>query len=47
MEIIPNSLEDYINFVDLTKKQKKYFKLIIFLFTDILCLLLFFVPLNT
>ena len=36
-------LEDYVNFVDLTKKQKKYFKLIIIFFAVILSLFLFFV----
>ena len=38
-----NLLEDYINFVDKTTKQKKYFKISIFLITIITVLLLFFV----
>ena len=36
-------LEDYVNFVDLTKKQNKYFQVNIILFVVILCLFLFFV----
>ena len=40
MNIKTNLLEDYVNFVDNTKKQEKYFKILIFLFMDILCLFL-------
>ena len=36
-----NLLEDYVNFVDTTKKQK-YFKIIIILFVVIISLFLFF-----
>ena len=36
-------IEEYVNFVDNTKKQNKYFKLILILFAAILCLFLFFV----
>ena len=43
MNIKTNLLEEYVNFVDNTKKQNKYFKLIITLFVVILCLILFFV----
>ena len=43
MNIETNLLEDYVNFVDLTKKQNKYFKKIIILFVVILSLFLFFV----
>ena len=35
MDIKPNLLEDYINFVDSTKKQNKDFKILIFLFAII------------
>ena len=35
-------LEEYVNFVDNTKKQNKYFKIIIILFVVILRLFLFF-----
>ena len=38
-----NLLEEYVNFVDNTKKQNKYFKLILILFVVIPCLILFFV----
>ena len=36
-------LEEYVNFDDLKKKQKRYFKIIIVLFVFILCLFLLFV----
>ena len=42
MNIKTNLLEEYVNFVDNTKKQNRYFK-IIFLIVVILCLFLFFV----
>ena len=35
-------LEDYVNFVDTTKKENKYFKIIINLFAIIMFLFLFF-----
>ena len=37
-----NLLEQYVNFVHVTKKQNKYFELIIILFMVNLCLFLFF-----
>ena len=43
MNIKTNLIEDYVDFVDLTMKQNKYFKLIIYLFVAILFLFLFFV----
>ena len=43
MNIKTNLLEEYVNFVDNTKKQNKYFKMLIILFVIILCLFLFFV----
>ena len=36
-------LEEYVNFVDLKKKQTRYPKIIIVLFVVILCLFLLFV----
>ena len=39
-------IEEYVNFVDMTKKQNKYFKINIILFMVILCLFSFFVFLN-
>ena len=44
MNIKTNLLEDYVNFVDLTKKQNKYFKIVILLFTinTVLLLILFY-----
>ena len=39
-------IEEYVNFVDTTKKHNKYLKIIIFLFVVILCLFLFFVLFN-
>ena len=38
-----NSLDEYVNFVDLTEKQNKYFEKSIILFLVILCLFSFFV----
>ena len=38
-----NILEEYVNFVDNTKKQNEYFKINIILFLVLLCLFLFFV----
>ena len=43
MNIKTNLLEEYVNFVDVTKKQNKYFKTILFVIVIIMCLLLFFV----
>ena len=43
MDIKTNLPEEYINFVDNTRKQNKNFKIIIILFVIILCLFLFFV----
>ena len=43
MNIKTSLLEDYVNFVDLTKKRNKNFKIIIVFFVVILCLFLFFV----
>ena len=43
MNIKTNLSEDYVNFVDTTKKQNKYFKTIITLIVVILGLFLFFV----
>ena len=42
MNIETNLLEEYVNFVDNTKKQNKYPKLILIFFVVILCLFLFF-----
>ena len=44
MNIKTNLLEEYVDYVDNTKKQNKYFKLILILFAVILCLFLFFFP---
>ena len=41
-----NLLEEYVNFVDNTKKQNKYFKIISILFVVILCLFFVFVLLD-
>ena len=38
-----NLLEEYVNFIDITNKQNKYFEIIISLFVIILFLFLFFV----
>ena len=46
MNIKTNLLEEYINFVDNTKKQNKYFKIILILFVVILCSILIFVLFN-
>ena len=43
MNIKTNLREEYVNFVDLTEKPNKYFKIILILFVVILCLFLFFV----
>ena len=43
MNIKTKLLEEYVNFVDDTKKQNKYLKLISILFVVSLCLILFFV----
>ena len=43
MNIRTNLVEEYVKSVDLTKKQNKYFKIIIIFFDVILCLFLFFV----
>ena len=43
MNIKTNLLEEYVNFVDNTKKQNKYFKLFIFLIVIVIGLFLFFV----
>ena len=43
MNIKTNLLEEYVNSVDNTKKQNKYFKLNIILFVVISCLFLVFV----
>ena len=43
MNIKTNLLEEYVNFVDNTKKQNKYFKLFLFLIVIIMFLFLFFV----
>ena len=43
MNIKTNLLEEYVNFVDNTKKQNKYFKISIISFVIIVFLFLFFV----
>ena len=43
MNIKTNLLEEYINFIDNTKKQNKYFKIILFLIVIIMFLFLCFV----
>ena len=43
MNIKTNLLEEYINFVDNTKQQNKYFKIFLFLIVLIMLLFLFFV----
>ena len=42
MNIKTNLLEEYVNFVDHTKKQNKYFKLFLFLIVIIVFLFLCF-----
>ena len=42
MNIKINLLEDYVNFVHLTKKQNEYFKVSIILFVVSLCLFFLF-----
>ena len=46
MNIKTNLLEEYVNFVDNTKKQNKYFKVSIILIVIIMVLFLFFVLFN-
>ena len=46
MNIKTNLLDEYVNFVEKTKKQNKYFKVFIILFVVILCSILFFVLFN-
>ena len=46
MNIKTNLLEEYINFVDNTKKQNLYFKLSLIFFVVILCSILMLVFLN-
>ena len=43
MNIKTNLLEEYVNCVDVTKKQNKYFKTFLFVIVIIKCLLSFFV----
>ena len=43
MNFKTNLLEEYVNFVDLTKKQNKYFEIIIDLIAIIMFLFLFLV----
>ena len=43
MNIKTNLLEENVNFVDNTKKQNKYFKIVIILIVTIMFLFLFFV----
>ena len=43
MNIKTNLLEEYVNFVDNTKKQNKYFKIFIILIVIIMFVFLFFV----
>ena len=43
MNIKTNLLEEYVNFVDNTKKQNKYFKIFIILIVTIMFVFLFFV----
>ena len=43
MNIKTNLLEEYVNFVDNTKKQNKYFKTFLFVIVIIMFLFLFFV----
>ena len=42
MDIKTNLLEDYVNLVDITKKQNNYFKIIMFSIAIIMFLFLFF-----
>ena len=46
MNLKTNLLEEYLNFVDTTIKQNKYFKRIIFFIAIIVSLLLFFLLLK-
>ena len=47
MNIKTNLPEDYVNFVDTTKRQNKYYKTFIFLFAIIISFVLFLFYLNT
>ena len=42
MDIKTNLFEEYVNFVDITKKQNKHFKIILFLIAIIVFLFLCF-----
>ena len=42
MNIKTNLLEDYLNFVDTTKKQNTYFEIILFLLAIIVSFFLFY-----
>ena len=42
MNIKTNLLEEYVNFVDNTKKQNKLFKILLYLFVIVLCLFFLF-----
>ena len=44
MNIKTNLLEEYVNFVDTTKKQINYFKISIILIAIFMFLFLFFLP---
>ena len=46
MNIKTNLLEEYVNFVDNTKKQNKYFKTIIILFVVMFDFFVLFINLN-
>ena len=41
MNVKTNLFDEYVNFVDNTKKQNKYFKIIEILFVVILCFFIF------
>ena len=42
MNIKTNLLEKFVNFVDNTKKQNEYFRIVLFLIVTIMFLILFF-----
>ena len=46
MNIKTNLLEEYVNFVDNTKKQNEYFEIFLFLIAIIMFLFLFFLLLQ-
>ena len=46
MDIKTNLLEEYVNFLDDTKKQNKYFRIFLILIVIIMVLFLFFVLFN-